>query len=35
MAFKLLDMAQLRSRRLESAQLLPLVRGGVKLVHGV
>jgi hypothetical protein len=26
MAFKLLDMAQLRWRRLDAAQLLPLVR---------
>jgi len=30
MAFKLLDMAQLRWRRLDGAQLLPLVRAGVR-----
>jgi hypothetical protein len=35
MAFKLLDMAQLRWRRLDGAQLLPLVRAGVKFVDGV
>jgi hypothetical protein len=32
---KLLDMAQLRWRRLDGAQLLPLVRAGVKFVDGV
>ena len=35
MAFKLLDMVQLRWRRLDGAQLLPLVRAGVKFVDGV
>jgi hypothetical protein len=35
MAFKLLDMAQLRWRRLGGAQLLPLVRAGAKFVDGV
>jgi hypothetical protein len=35
MAFKLLDMAQLRWRRLDGAQLLPLVRVGAKFVDGV
>jgi putative transposase len=35
MAFKLLDMAQQRWRRLDGAQLLPLVRAGVKFVDGV
>jgi len=35
MAFKLLEMAQLRWRRLDAAQLLPLVRTGVKFVDGV
>jgi transposase-like protein len=35
MAFKLLDMAQLRWRRLDAAQLLPLVRAGTKFVDGV
>jgi transposase-like protein len=35
MAFKLLEMAQLRWRRLDAAQLLPLVRAGVKFVDGV
>src|SRR5260370_35958892 len=35
MAFKLLDMAQLRWRRLDGAQLLPLVRAGVKVADGV
>jgi putative transposase len=34
MAFKLLDMAQLRWRRLDGAQLLPLVRTGVKFTDG-
>ena len=35
MAFKLLDLAQLRWRRLDGAQLLPLVRAGLKFVDGV
>ena len=35
MAFKLLDMAQQRWRRLDGAALLPLVRAGVKFVDGV
>ena len=35
MAFKLLEMAQLRWRHLDGAQLLPLVRAGVKFVDGV
>lgn len=35
MAFKLLDMAQLRWRRLDGAALLALVRAGVKFVDGV
>jgi putative transposase len=34
MAFKLLDMAQARWRRLTAAELLPLVRAGVKFVDG-
>ena len=35
MAFKLLDMAQQRWRRLDGAALLPLVHAGVKFVDGV
>jgi putative transposase len=35
MAFKLLDMAQQRWRRLDGTALLPLVRAGVKFVDGV
>lgn len=35
MAFKLLDMAQQRWRRLNGVQLLPLVRAGVKFADGV
>jgi putative transposase len=35
MAFKLLDMAQLRWRRLDGAGLLPLVLARVKFVNGV
>ena len=35
MAFKLLDMAQLRWRKLNGAHLLPLVRAGVRFVDGV
>ena len=35
MAYKLLEMAQRRWRRLNSAHLLPLVRAGVRFVDGV
>jgi transposase-like protein len=35
MAYKLLDMAQGRWRRLDGAHLLPLVRAGVTFVDGV
>jgi hypothetical protein len=35
MAFKLLDMAQLRWRRLNGSELLPLFRVGVPFVDGV
>ena len=35
MAFKLLDMAQLRWRRLNGSELLPLLRAGVPFVDGV
>jgi putative transposase len=35
MAFKLLDMAQARWRRLDGASLLPLVRAGILFVDGV
>ena len=35
MAFKLLDMAQLRWRRLNGSELLPLVRAGITFVDGV
>ena len=35
MAFKLLDMAQLRWRRLNGSELLPLLRVGVPFVDGV
>jgi transposase-like protein len=35
MAFKLLDMAQQRWRKLNGAELRPLVRAGVKFVDGV
>ena len=35
MTFKLLDMAQMRWRRLDGAHLLPLVRAGTKFVDGV
>jgi len=35
MAFKLLDMVQLRWRRLDGAHLLPLVRAGAKFADGV
>lgn len=35
MAYKLLDMAQARWRRINGPHLLPLVRAGVKFVNGV
>ena len=35
MAYKLLDMAQARWRRLDGAHLLPLVRAGIGFVDGV
>jgi hypothetical protein len=35
MAFKLLDMAQARWRKLNGSELLPLVRAGVKFVDGI
>jgi hypothetical protein len=35
MAYKLLDMAQARWRRLDGAHVLPLVRDGVAFVDGV
>jgi len=35
MAFKLLDMAQARWRRLDGAHMLPLVRAGIPFVDGV
>lgn len=35
MAYKILDMAQARWRRLDSAHLLPLVRAGVVFADGV
>ena len=35
MAYKLLDMAQTRWRRLDGAHLLPLVRAGIGFVDGV
>ena len=35
MAFKLLDMAQQRWRKLNGSELLPLVRAGVRFVDGV
>ncbi len=34
MAFKLLDMAQRRWRRVNSAELVPLVRAGVTFIDG-
>ncbi|HEX9729642.1 MAG TPA: hypothetical protein VGA37_14155 [Gemmatimonadales bacterium] len=34
MAFKLLEMAEHRWRRLNGAHLLPLVRAGVRFVDG-
>ena len=35
MAFKLLEMAQMRWRRLDGSQLFPLVRGGIVFVDGI
>ena len=35
MAYKLLEMAQARWRRLDGAHLLPLVRAGIVFVDGV
>jgi len=35
MAFKLLEMAQQRWRRLDGADKLPLVRAGVRFVDGI
>ena len=35
MAYKLLDMAQRRWRRLNGAHLLPLARAGVPFIDGV
>jgi hypothetical protein len=35
MAYKLLDMAQARWRRLDGAHLLPLVRAGIAFMDGV
>jgi hypothetical protein len=35
MAYKLLDMAQARWRRLDGASLLPLVRAAIGFVDGV
>jgi hypothetical protein len=35
MAYKLLDMAQARWRRLDGTHLLPLVRAGIVFVDGV
>jgi hypothetical protein len=35
MAYKLLDMAQARWRRLDGALRLPLVRAGIAFVDGV
>jgi putative transposase len=35
MAFKLLDMAEQRWRKLDACKLLPLVRAGVKFVDGI
>ena len=35
MAFKLLEMAQQRWRRINGPKLLPLVRAGVKFIDGV
>ena len=35
MAYKLLDMAQARWRRLDGAHLLPLVRAGITFLDGI
>ena len=35
MAYKLLDMAQARWRRLDGKRVLPLVRAGITFVDGV
>ena len=35
MVYKLLDMAEVRWRRLDGASLLPLVRAGIVLLDGV
>jgi putative transposase len=35
MAYKLLEMAQIRWRRLDGAHLLPLVRAGIIFVDGI
>jgi hypothetical protein len=35
MAYKLLDMAQARWRRLDGAHLLPLVRAGIAFADGI
>lgn len=35
MAFKLLDMAEQRWRKLDGRMLLPLVRAGVKFIDGI
>jgi hypothetical protein len=35
MAYKLLDMAQARWRRLDGAHLLPLLRAGIVFLDGV
>jgi transposase-like protein len=35
MAFKLLEMAQKRWRRINGAQLVPLVRAGVRFIDGI
>jgi len=35
MAYKLLDMARARWRRLDGAHLLPLVRAGITFIDGV
>jgi len=35
MAYKLLDMAQARWRRLDGSQYLPLVRAGLLFLNGI
>jgi len=35
MAYKLLDMAEMRWRKLNSSELLPLVRAGVRFIDGI